>query len=142
MKLDKNGWGTMEMLLLCGGLLLALMVAIFFISQLYGSLGGAVGNKQYIDLENSLEEAANRYIEDKNVAVNGESLGVDGYLDIGLIDTMKDLIVNFIGAVVFSIIGFFYVKSRGKSRFAKRFIPTVNEKEPDIEEDDTQTNVK
>ena len=33
-------------------------------------------------------------------------LGVGGYLDIGLIDTMSDLLVNFIGAVVFSVIGF------------------------------------
>ena len=35
-----------------------------------------------------------------------ESLGLGGYLDIGIIDTMKDLFVNFIGAVIFSIIGF------------------------------------
>ena len=28
----------------------------------------------------------------------------DGYLDIGLIDTMEDLIVNFIGALFFSIL--------------------------------------
>ncbi|MGI5929261.1 hypothetical protein [Pseudoflavonifractor sp.] len=53
------------------------------------------------------------------------SLGLGGYLDIGLNDTMKDLFVNFIGAVVFSIIGFFYVKSRGKGRFARRFIPRL-----------------
>lgn len=60
-----------------------------------------------------------------DVAVNGESLGLGGYLDIGLYDTMKDLFVNFLGAVVFSIIGYFYIKSRGKSRFARRFIPVV-----------------
>lgn len=68
----------------------------------------------------------------KNVTINGQSLadmGINGYIDIGIIDTMKDLIVNFIGAVVFSIIGFFYVKSRGKNKFAKRFIPTVKEKD-------------
>jgi len=59
------------------------------------------------------------------VAVNGKDLGLGGYLDIGLYDTMKDLFVNFIGAVVFSIIGFFYVKGRGKGKFAKRFIPTL-----------------
>lgn len=53
------------------------------------------------------------------------SLGLGGYLDIGIIDTMKDLFVNFIGAVVFSVIGFFYVRSRGKGRFARRFIPQV-----------------
>ena len=53
------------------------------------------------------------------------ALGLGGYLDVGLNDTMKDLIVNFIGAVVFSVIGFFYVKEKGKGRFAARFIPRV-----------------
>ena len=53
------------------------------------------------------------------------SLGLGGYLDIGLLDTMKDLFVNFIGAVVFSIIGYFYVKNRGQGKFARRFIPQV-----------------
>ena len=50
-------------------------------------------------------------------------LGLGGYLDVGIIDTMKDLLVNFIGAVVFSAIGYFYVKGRGKGSFAPRFIP-------------------
>lgn len=58
-----------------------------------------------------------------DVIVNGKSLGLGGYLDIGLLDTMKDLFVNFIGAVVFSVIGYFYVKNRGNGKFAKRFIP-------------------
>lgn len=63
-------------------------------------------------------------IEDiESVVINGKDLGLGGYLDIGLLDTMKDLFVNFIGAVVFSIIGFFYVKNRGEGRFAKKFIP-------------------
>ena len=52
-------------------------------------------------------------------------LGLGGYLDIGILDTMKDLLVNFVGAVVFSFIGYFYVKNRGKGRFASRFIPKV-----------------
>ena len=54
-----------------------------------------------------------------------ESLGPGGYLDIGIIDTMKDLFVNFIGAVVFSILGFIYVKTRGKGKIASSFIPRV-----------------
>ena len=59
------------------------------------------------------------------------ALGVGGYLDIGLIDTMSDLLVNFIGAVVFSIIGFFYVKSQGKGKLAKQFIPQMMEDKPE-----------
>lgn len=47
----------------------------------------------------------------------------DGYLDIGIIDTMKDLFVNFIGAILFSVIGFLYIKNRNKYKFAKNFIP-------------------
>lgn len=53
------------------------------------------------------------------------ALGVGGYLDVGLLDTMEDLFVNFIGAVAFSIIGYFYVRSRGRGRFASRFIPVI-----------------
>lgn len=75
----------------------------------------------------------------KNVLVQGQELGLGGYLDIGLIDTMKDLLVNFIGAVVFSIIGFFYVKNRGKGSVARRFIPKQKKVERDflkiVEED-------
>ena len=55
-------------------------------------------------------------------------LNLGGYLDIGLLDTMKDLAVNFIGAVVFSVIGFFYVKNRGKGKIASSFIPKVMER--------------
>ena len=54
-----------------------------------------------------------------------QALGLGGYLDVGIIDTMEDLFVNFIGAVIFSIIGFFYVKSRGQGKFARRFIPRL-----------------
>lgn len=67
----------------------------------------------------------------QEVIVNGQNLGLGGYLDIGIIDTMKDLFVNFIGAVVFSIIGFFYVKSRGNGRFAKKFIPQLKSENAD-----------
>ncbi|MDE5863065.1 MAG: hypothetical protein K2K56_05550 [Lachnospiraceae bacterium] len=62
------------------------------------------------------------------VMVNGEMLPVDGYLDIGLYDTMEDLFVNFVGAVVFSVIGFFYVKNKGrgkKGKLVEKFIPEI-----------------
>lgn len=61
------------------------------------------------------------------VTVNGVDLGLGGYLDIGLHDTIKDMFVNFIGALVFSIAGFFYVKNRKKSSFVIHFIPTLGD---------------
>ena len=76
-------------------------------------------------------------------------LGLGGYLDLGIIDTMKDLFVNFIGAVVFSIIGYFYVQGRGKGNFATRFIPrfqrkpaALAKKSQDIQKQDTAPEQK
>ncbi len=53
----------------------------------------------------------------------------DGYLDIGLIDTMGDLAVNFIGALIYCVIGFFYVKDRDKDSIASKFILRIKENE-------------
>lgn len=62
---------------------------------------------------------------------NGEEIyRFSGYLDIGIIDTMKDLIVNFVGAVVFSTIGYFYILGRNKGVFASKFIPQYHADEP------------
>ena len=75
-----------------------------------------------------------------DVAVNGESLGLGGYLDIGLYDTMEDLFVNFIGAVVFSTFGFFYVKNAREHRsdatqkVVSQFVPRVRSVEEQSEE--------
>lgn len=46
-----------------------------------------------------------------------------GYLELGLIDTIKDLFVNFIGAVSFCILGSLYIKNRDGYKFALSFIP-------------------
>lgn len=59
--------------------------------------------------------------EHSTIVING------GYLDIGINDTMKDLLVNFVGAVVFSFLGYLYILNREKYKFATHFIPTKNE---------------
>lgn len=68
----------------------------------------------------------------KTVTVNGIDLGLGGYLELGLLDTMKDLFVNFIGALLFSVIGYFYVKTRGKGKFAGKFIPRLKNRNADF----------
>lgn len=66
-------------------------------------------------------------IEDVKSVVTGTVNGTpvefyyDGYLDIGIMDTMKDLFVNFIGAIVYSVFGILYMK--GRSKFAEKFMP-------------------
>ena len=64
-----------------------------------------------------------------SVAVNGQELGLGGYLDIGLYDTMEDLFVNFIGALVFSLIGYFSAKKESMRKFADQFVPRLREDE-------------
>ena len=63
-----------------------------------------------------------------SVVINGQEWNLGGYLDVGIVDTMKDLLVNFIGAVVFSIVGILYLKQRGKGKLAASLIPQVKEK--------------
>ena len=69
-------------------------------------------------------------------AVNGESLGIEGYLDIGLIDTMEDLLVNFIGAFLFALLQYIYGK-HGDKRIFKSLVPFLQEegKYKKLEED-------
>lgn len=60
------------------------------------------------------------YLDAKN---NQEVLTIqNGYLDIGLNDTIKDLFVNFIGALSFNIFGFFYFSTKEKFKFLRYFI--------------------
>jgi len=71
-----------------------------------------------------------------------QALGAGGYVDIGLLDTMMDLFVNFVGAVIFSFIGFFFVRSRGSGRFARLFIPQVLDQDADSIPDTPETPIK
>ena len=58
-----------------------------------------------------------------DVTVNGERIGT-GYIDLGIMDTMKDLLLNYVGASVFNTAGYFYLKTRKKKAdFIENFIP-------------------
>ncbi len=73
MKLNNKGWGTLEMFLLSGGLLIALFVSVYFISKLYGSFESSIGNRQYFELQAKLETAAKNYVETEKININGET---------------------------------------------------------------------
>ena len=97
-------------------------------------------NPDKINAAYTINGIENVIVEGKNLMLNGQpvpggeyALNLGGYLDIGLMDTMDDMLVNFIGAVVFSVLGYFYIKKRGKGNFIKRFIPIINNanSEPD-----------
>ena len=81
------------------------------------------GKNQVVSLQ-GIKDVAVIYTDGKQ-----QALGLGGYLDIGLVDTMKDLFVNLIGAIVFSVIGYFYIKTKGKGKVAKMFIPTLVEEQ-------------
>ena len=58
-----------------------------------------------------IPDIASTIIQGKNEQIIIEN----GYLDIGLYDTMQDLFVNFIGALIFSISGYISIKKGKKS---------------------------
>lgn len=78
------------------------------------------------------------------LSVNGQELAVAGYLDIGLHDTMADLFVNFVGAVIFSVLGYFYIRHRGRGRsgwLMKWLLPSLAEEaESTAEEEENDEN--
>jgi len=57
---------------------------------------------------------------------NGTSFSLPGYLDVGLADTMWDLLVNLFGALAFCVIGYLYLKHQ-RGALAAQFIPRVRE---------------
>ena len=67
MKLNNKGWGTLEMILISGALLIALIVSIYYIAKLYGSYDLSNSNRIYMDLETKLEGAARKYIKENNI---------------------------------------------------------------------------
>ena len=90
-------------------------------SSISSVLINETGKNIPIKIDN-IQESIIKYEENgemKEFVING------GNLDIGLKDTMKDLMVNFIGAIVFSIIGMLYIKNRDEYKFAENFIPTM-----------------
>ena len=56
-----------------------------------------------------------------------EEIVLDGYLDVGLNDTMEDMFVNLLGAFIFSVLAAFYIKGRGEGagHLAGAFIPRM-----------------
>ena len=92
LKLNNNGWGTVQMFLLSGGLLIALLVAAFFIANLYGSFNGPLGNNGYLRLEEKLENAAKEYIKSKKIEITGElTINYSLLKDSGFVDGLRDI---------------------------------------------------
>lgn len=63
-----------------------------------------------------IEKTVIYYSDNQTLTIEG------GYLDIGIIDTMKDLFVNFVGAAAFSVVGWLYIKNRDGHQWVESFI--------------------
>ena len=78
------------------------------------------------NIEKTIIETVNKDGKKEEIILEG------GYLDLGINDTMQDLIVNFVGAVVFSILGMLYIKNRDAYKFAENFIPRMRKKKENV----------
>ena len=65
-----------------------------------------------------------------------------GYLDIGILDTMKDLLVNFIGAIVFCRFGFAFLKYGEKRRVATSVVGGLTLKPDNQDENEPQVEAE
>ena len=96
LKLNKSGWGLTEMLVLTGILIFFFFIAILLIYQFYSTLERDVLDTDnvnittYKETENALEEAANKYLDNKYVNMNNVNkitISMDRLSDMGyLID--------------------------------------------------------
>lgn len=80
-------------------------------------------NPEGINVANTISDISQTVITGMRDGQIVETVIQGGYLDIGLVDTMKDMFVNCVGAVVFSIVGYFYIHGRG--RIAAALIPRM-----------------
>ena len=72
---------------------------------------------------------------------SGEEFAIEGgYLDIGILDTMKDLLVNFIGAIVFCSFGFAFLKYGKERKVADKVVQGLTLKPEFPEGEETETD--
>ena len=75
---------------------------------------------------NRTDGLADAYQDITETVVNGQSLRINGYLDIGLIDTMHDMIIETAGALIFL---FYVLIDRNKHPMIKSMITATSGKE-------------
>lgn len=101
MKLNNHGWGMRQMIWLTSGLLIALIVAIYFISVLFNSLDIKGVNNSYFDLETKLENAAIRYVSDNDIDINNiKKISLSTLKNEGYIEDFRDEEGNYCGGYV------------------------------------------
>lgn len=92
------------------GVLLSISIAVVWEMFEYSSdtfLGSDMQADTIINVINTkinrTDGIADAYTNITETYVNGQSLGINGYLDIGLIDTMHDMIIETVGALVYLV---------------------------------------
>ncbi|MDD6789279.1 MAG: hypothetical protein PUE04_04145 [Lachnospira sp.] len=88
---------------------------LFFLDMQKDTIVQTIGSVMLDPTHSQVPVRVSDIVKTEIFTADGSTVTVSGgYLDIGIIDTMKDLFVNFIGAIVFSVIGYFYESKRGK----------------------------
>ena len=105
--LNKNGKNSYIFAAIFG-VMLSIVIAVLWEVFEYSSdvfLGSDMQDDTIINIINTKINRTDGIVDVYNnitdTTVNGVSLGINGYLDIGLIDTMHDMIIETIGAVAF-----------------------------------------
>ena len=113
------------------GVLLSIGIAVFWEFFEYGCDRIFNSDMQADTIINIISTKINRtdglvdiYKNITETFVNGQSLGIIGYLDIGLVDTMQDMLVETLGALIFIVYVLF---DRNKHPMISEIKKTINE---------------
>jgi hypothetical protein len=112
------------------GVLLSIGIAVFWEFFEYGCDRIFNSDMQADTIINIISTKINRtdglvdiYKNITETFVNGQSLGIIGYLDIGLVDTMQDMLVETLGALIFIVYVLF---DRNKHPMISEIKKTIN----------------
>ncbi len=61
-----------------------------------------------------------------SVVVNGQEIAMDGYLDIGLIDTMNDMLVCTLGGIIYCVFSVLHAHRIRAVAWFKNLMPTIS----------------
>ncbi len=90
--------------------------SIFYTDMQKDYITGTIASVMLDPAQNQIPYRISNIVRTTIETTDGTTYIVEGgYLDIGLVDTMKDLFVNFAGAFTFGVVGWFY-QTRGTAK--------------------------
>lgn len=103
MRLNNKGWGLTTLIMCLGIILFFLLISVFYAGSFKNKIdneaekNNEVDNNYYIELENKVDNAAVKYINENHIFINnGEMivLKIEKFQELGYLENIVDYISN------------------------------------------------